>query len=72
MPYSERVRFTSATDQSQPVNAVPDCPFCRSPRVTTTSKTISDETYWRCLACGDIWNPARQAAGRQSFIRPRY
>jgi transposase-like protein len=35
------------------------CPFCRSPKVATTSKAIDGEAYWRCHACGQIWNPSR-------------
>jgi transposase-like protein len=37
----------------------PACPFCRSDRVTTTSKSITETTYWRCQGCGEIWNQAR-------------
>ena len=44
--------------------AVSQCPFCRSPRVATTGKAESSSTYWRCEACGEIWNPTRQTAPR--------
>jgi transposase-like protein len=37
----------------------PVCPFCKSPDVTTTNKVVTASTYWRCLACGQIWNPGR-------------
>jgi ribosomal protein L37AE/L43A len=47
-----------------PPPAPPACPFCRSTRVTTTSKLVTDSTYWRCEACGQIWNPARLVAPR--------
>jgi len=41
------------------------CPFCKSPDVTTTSKQVNVSTYWRCSACGEIWNPGRlQRGGR--------
>jgi hypothetical protein len=36
------------------------CPECESPRVTTTSKSITASTYWRCEACGEIWNVSRR------------
>ena len=36
------------------------CPQCDSPRVKTTSKTITSSTYWRCEACGEIWNVGRR------------
>ena len=35
------------------------CPFCRSLQVKTTSKTVDESTYWRCMVCGEIWNPGR-------------
>jgi transposase-like protein len=35
------------------------CPFCRSPQIATTSKAVNDNAYWRCQACGQIWNPSR-------------
>jgi transposase-like protein len=36
----------------------PTCPFCMSEQVITTSKS-SDDMYWRCRTCGQIWNPSR-------------
>ena len=41
------------------VTAPTSCPFCRSLHLTTTSKTIDESTYWRCVTCGEIWNPGR-------------
>jgi transposase-like protein len=35
------------------------CPFCRSAKVTTTSKTHDASAYWRCEACGQVWNVGR-------------
>ena len=35
------------------------CPFCRSQDLSTTSKVISENTYWRCATCGQVWNQAR-------------
>lgn len=39
------------------------CPECRSAAVVTTSKLPDSDSYWRCTACGEVWNPAR--TGRQ-------
>ena len=36
------------------------CPHCSSPEITTTSKVIDASTYWRCLACGEVWNLNRR------------
>ncbi len=46
------------------------CPSCRSKDLTTTSKTVTASTYWRCLACGEVWNAGRQEAASRYW--PRY
>jgi len=43
----------------------PVCPFCRSAQVTTSSKSVTDRTYWRCSGCGEIWNQARLMASNR-------
>ena len=48
--------------------ATPVCPFCRSDQVATSSKAVSDATYWRCAGCGEIWNQSRLLSFK---IRPR-
>jgi hypothetical protein len=63
MTHFDRIPFTTA-DRGAESNAVTSCPFCHSPRVTTASKTVTDSTYWRCAACGEIWNPARAQVRR--------
>ena len=41
------------------------CPTCgSSDMVTTTNKTITIESYWRCLSCGEMWNPSRSREPR--------
>jgi len=41
------------------------CPFCRSNDISTTSKNPDTASYWRCAACGEIWNVGRlQQASR--------
>jgi transposase-like protein len=42
------------------------CPFCRSLNVKTTSKEVNASTYWRCAACGQIWNDGRLQHGRRA------
>lgn len=39
------------------------CPFCSSPDVKTASKEVNVSTYWRCTACGQIWNTGRLQRG---------
>ena len=44
----------------KPVSQKPTaCPFCKSDVISTTSKAIDDNTYWRCGGCGQIWNQSR-------------
>jgi hypothetical protein len=64
MPYNDRIRFPSPPAGIAPVleNVVTVCRSCQSDRVTATGSAITDATYWRCLACGEIWNPSRTAA----------
>ena len=50
--------MSDSPDSSPP----PVCPFCQRGPVTTTSKQQNEATYWRCHACGQIWNPGRMAA----------
>jgi predicted RNA-binding Zn-ribbon protein involved in translation (DUF1610 family) len=45
------------------------CPSCGSRALTTTSKNVDASTYWRCVACGEVWNVARR---RGDGRRPRY
>jgi transposase-like protein len=47
------------------------CPKCRSKAVTTASKVVSAESYWRCGGCGEVWNAGRRReAGEHRPIRP--
>lgn len=42
-----------------------NCPTCGSQDLKTTSKVVNVETYWRCAACGEVWNVGRlRAASR--------
>ena len=49
-----------------PQLVVGSCPFCNSVDVTTTSKAVNVSTYWRCTACGQIWNVGRLQHGRRT------
>jgi hypothetical protein len=46
-----------------------DCPFCASTDVVTAADvkgkaTVKDaDRYWRCGACGEVWNPGRARGG---------
>jgi transposase-like protein len=43
------------------------CPFCRSPRIATTTEKVDASSYWRCTACGEMWNVERLRSSHQRF-----
>ena len=58
-------------DTEGPPVAPPNaCPVCGSTRLTTTSRTITAATYWRCTSCGEIWNASRLESVSRGW--PRY
>ena len=62
---AQRVRAEDVADTLRnPDGTAPplQCPGCRSRQVTTTSKKVNADTYWRCCDCGDVWNVLRQRA----------
>jgi transposase-like protein len=52
------------------VQAPTACPVCKSRDLTTTSKTVTSSSYWRCVTCGEVWNAERLEAGSRYW--PRY
>ena len=40
------------------LNQPPRCPKCRSTDTSSAAKRPTANSYWRCLKCGDVWNPA--------------
>jgi hypothetical protein len=64
--------FNNAGRPSRPEDSGqrPDaCPFCQSRAVGTLAKVITPSTYFRCQACGEIWNPARLDGVRHGHRR---
>ncbi len=45
------------------------CPHCGGRDLTTTSKIIDANTYWRCLTCGEVWNLDRRDTGSRFGLR---
>jgi transposase-like protein len=71
MSYYEK--DTGRNHPDEPLAAPSRCPACGSPDVKTTSKSVTAESYWRCVSCGEVWNVARRTesrpAGYGSFRR---
>lgn len=62
-----RGKAEEASAPSRPDDTVAPsrCPTCRSDDILTTSKVASADAYWRCCACGEVWNAGRsRTAGR--------
>jgi hypothetical protein len=55
------------TISTEAIVAPTACPFCNSVDVTTTSKAVNVSTYWRCIACGQIWNVGRLQYGHRTL-----
>lgn len=48
-----------------PVGALPSaCPACQSSSIASAAKRPDATTYWRCEACGEVWNVGRRQAER--------
>ena len=54
---------------AQDAAATPSCPKCGSKKATTAAKRPTANSYWRCLHCGEVWNPALLSAPRQWWQR---
>jgi transposase-like protein len=61
---------TSDRQEVETLEVPASCPVCRSREVTTTSKAASVDAYWRCCACGEVWNVARHRAGSRYAREP--
>jgi ribosomal protein L37AE/L43A len=49
----------NSSGREEPVRRPDSCPFCQSGAVGTLAKVITASTYWRCQACGEVWNLGR-------------
>ncbi len=45
------------------------CPACASPAIVTTTKHPDVDSYWRCTACGEMWNVSRRQPERPEVRR---
>src|SRR5436190_792485 len=65
--HTERLAPTNRFLESKPAAVKADevqqaCPKCHSKDTTTAAKRPSANSYWRCLKCGEVWNPAHSVA----------
>jgi transposase-like protein len=57
-------------DAAEHPGAPSQCPVCSSPDVKTASKTVTAESYWRCVACGEVWNAGRRNGAAATGASP--
>jgi transposase-like protein len=58
--------YKTERNPKEPVTPPSSCPACRSSDIMTTSKVVTVESYWRCGACGEVWNVTRRETDRPS------
>jgi formate dehydrogenase maturation protein FdhE len=46
-------------ERPAPPAAPTACPFCTSPQIAAATEKVDAFTYWRCKACGQMWNVER-------------
>ena len=69
---SSDFRDRSQRSHSAEAAAAPtSCPACQSPSISTTARNPDETTYWRCAACGEIWNVSRREAAGPAVRRWR-
>lgn len=56
-------------DSTGPNNTPSACPACQSRSISTTAKSPDANSYWRCEACGEVWNVGRRRGVRTGANR---
>ncbi len=57
---------THSTSPAPPEDRPVSCPTCHSSAIVTKAKHPDSSSYWRCEACGEMWNVARSQVARRS------
>ena len=58
--------------KAEPTPTPTACPFCQSSKITTPNEKVDANTYWRCDACGQMWNVARQRTTNRNQFGGRW
>lgn len=70
MTFPKRFIDVGGSDEER-ANATTMCPKCRSKNIHTAAKQPSKNSYWRCLNCGEVWNPERTPDTTSQWWRRR-
>jgi hypothetical protein len=71
----EREDDVSVPDDRQgdtPSDAPTACPFCRATTIRSPGEKADAGSYWRCEACGEMWNLARNQSASNRRYDPRW
>jgi hypothetical protein len=61
---------TPPRDTEPPPPDPTSCPFCRATTLRSPGEKFDANAYWRCEACGEMWNAARlQTSSRHNHDR---
>jgi transposase-like protein len=63
MANSDKFITVSQGAGTVPANQPPTCPKCGSRDTSSAAKRPTSNSYWRCLKCGDVWNPSQLSGG---------
>jgi transposase-like protein len=60
------------TSPQEPAVLAPptECPFCHSVAITTAAEKVDASSYWRCTACGEMWNLGRLQTSTNRYNQP--
>jgi transposase-like protein len=48
----------SPANSGEKLATPPACPKCRSTDTSSAAKRPTSQSYWRCLECGEVFNPS--------------
>jgi transposase-like protein len=54
-------------NSGQKLDAPPACPKCRSTDTSSAAKRPTSQSYWRCMDCGEVWNPSLLSSSTQRW-----
>ena len=67
MALSDKFISVSEPTAASSIYQAPACPKCTSADTSSAAKRPTANSYWRCMNCGEVWNPAQRigSAGRR-------
>jgi transposase-like protein len=54
-------------NSGEKLDAPPACPKCKSADTSSAAKRPTSQSYWRCMDCGEVWNPSLLSSSTQRW-----